>query len=84
MLVGSLTKWGVMATIVNMHQAKASLSRLVESALSGEEVIIARNGEPLVQLAPVPKKRKERAPGVTDEEIAESFEAPLSTDTEAP
>jgi prevent-host-death family protein len=73
-----------MATIVNMHQAKASLSRLVESALSGEEIIIARNGEPLVRLAPVPKKRERRIPGGPDEEIAESFEAPLSTDTEAP
>lgn len=44
-----------MATIVNMHQAKASLSRLVERALAGEEVIIGRNGEPLIRLVPVPK-----------------------------
>jgi|HubBroStandDraft_6_1064221.scaffolds.fasta_scaffold336141_1 prevent-host-death family protein len=73
-----------MATIVNMHQAKASLSRLVESALSGEEVIIARNGEPLVRLAPVPKKRKERAPGAPDEEITELFEAPLAPEGETP
>jgi prevent-host-death family protein len=72
-----------MATIVNMHQAKASLSRLVESALSGEEVFIARNGEPLVRLAPVLKKRERRVPGSTDEEVTESFETPLSTDTEA-
>jgi prevent-host-death family protein len=45
-----------MTTIVNMHQAKASLSRLVERALAGEEVVIARNGQPLIQLVPVPKK----------------------------
>ena len=45
-----------MATVVNMHQAKASLSRLVERALAGEEVVIARNGQPLIQLVPVPKK----------------------------
>ncbi|MGH7112396.1 MAG: type II toxin-antitoxin system Phd/YefM family antitoxin [Stellaceae bacterium] len=37
-----------MPEIVNMHQAKTSLSRLVEKALAGEEVVIARNGEPLV------------------------------------
>jgi antitoxin (DNA-binding transcriptional repressor) of toxin-antitoxin stability system len=37
-----------MAEIVNMHQAKMSLSRLVEKALAGEEVVIARNGEPRV------------------------------------
>jgi prevent-host-death family protein len=44
-----------MTEIVNMHQAKASLSRLVERALAGEEIVIARNGEPLVRLVPVPK-----------------------------
>lgn len=52
-----------MSEIVNMHQAKSSLSRLVERALAGEEVVIARNGEPLVQLVPVRKERKPRVPG---------------------
>ena len=52
-----------MAEIVNMHQAKSSLSRLVERALAGEEVVIARNGEPLVQLVPVRKERKPRVSG---------------------
>jgi prevent-host-death family protein len=52
-----------MAEIVNMHQAKSSLSRLVERALAGEDVIIARNGEPLIRLVPIPKKREPRVPG---------------------
>jgi|HubBroStandDraft_4_1064222.scaffolds.fasta_scaffold301166_3 prevent-host-death family protein len=52
-----------MAEIVNMHQAKSSLSKLVERALAGEEVVIARNGEPLVKLVPVLKERKARVPG---------------------
>ena len=52
-----------MAEIVNMHQAKTSLSRLVERALSGEEVVIARNGKPLVKLVPVPQEREPRVPG---------------------
>ncbi len=52
-----------MAEIVNMHQAKTSLSRLVERALAGEEVVIARDGEPLVRLVPVEKKREPRVPG---------------------
>jgi len=73
--------------IVNMHQAKTSLSRLVERALAGEEVVIARNGEPLVKLVPVEKKREPRVPGrlkgkvwmapdfeFTDAEIEELFE----------
>jgi prevent-host-death family protein len=52
-----------MAEVVNMHQAKSSLSRLVERALAGEEVVIARNGQPLVQLVPIGKKREPRVPG---------------------
>jgi len=52
-----------MSEVVNMHQAKTSLSRLVERALDGEEIIIARNGEPLVKLVPVPKERQQRVPG---------------------
>jgi len=52
-----------MTEIVNMHQAKSSLSRLVERALAGEDVVIARNGEPLVRLVPLPKNREPRVPG---------------------
>ena len=54
-----------MATIVNMHQAKAGLSRLVERALAGDEIVIARNGRPLVRLepVPVPEIRKPRVLG---------------------
>ena len=79
-----------MSEVVNMHQAKSSLSRLVECALAGEEIVIARNGEPLVKLVPMPKERKLRVPGrgkgkiwispdfeFTDEEIKELFEGPL-------
>lgn len=52
-----------MVEIVNMHQAKSSLSRLVERVLAGEEIVIARKGEPLVKLVPLPKERKPRVPG---------------------
>jgi prevent-host-death family protein len=52
-----------MSEIVNMHQAKTTLSRLVARALDGEEIVIARNGEPLVKLVPVPKEAKPRVPG---------------------
>ena len=78
-----------MSEIVNMHQAKTTLSRLVERALAGEDVIIARNGKPLVRLVPVPIPQEPRVPGrlkgqiwispdfeLTDEEI-DDFETPL-------
>ena len=41
-----------MAIIENMYQAKTHLSRLVEQVLSGEEVILAKAGKPLVRLIP--------------------------------
>ena len=50
-----------MAKIVNMHEAKTHLSRLVAEAIEGEEVVIAKNGKPLVRLVvcneqPPPRK----------------------------
>lgn len=38
---------------VNLHDAKTHLSRYVEQALDGEEVVIAKAGKPLVKLVPV-------------------------------
>jgi prevent-host-death family protein len=37
---------------VNMHEAKSNLSELVRLALEGEDVVVARNGEPMVRLVP--------------------------------
>lgn len=42
----------------NMHEAKSKLSQLVESALNGEEVIIAKSGKPAVRLVPCKSKPK--------------------------
>ena len=46
-----------------MHEAKTHLSRLVERALAGEEVVIARDGVPAVRLVPVPARGGPRNPG---------------------
>lgn len=37
---------------VNMHEAKSTLSELVRLALLGEDVVLARHGEPVVRLVP--------------------------------
>jgi prevent-host-death family protein len=44
-----------MAISVGMHEAKTTLSRLVDAARSGEEVVITRRGEPVAKLEPVRK-----------------------------
>lgn len=36
-----------------MHEAKTTLSQLVERAVSGEDIVISRNGTPAVRLVPV-------------------------------
>jgi prevent-host-death family protein len=64
--------------IANIHQAKAQLSRLIERALAGEEVQIARSGEPLVRLVPVQTDTQPRQGGQLKGKlwIAEDFDAP--------
>lgn len=46
-------------TQVNMHEAKTRLSKLVEMAKKGEEVVIAKNGHPEVRLVPIQPEKKD-------------------------
>lgn len=41
--------------LVTVHAAKTNLSKLIEAALAGEEVVIAKGAVPMVQLVPVPR-----------------------------
>ena len=67
---------------VNMHEAKTHLSRLVERAEAGEEIIIARNGRPVAKLVPAANDLTPRVPGSMQGQIwmADDFDAPLSPD----
>ncbi len=47
-----------MSEPVSIHAAKTHLSRLIAQAEAGEEVVIARNGKPVVKLVPVMPKGK--------------------------
>jgi prevent-host-death family protein len=42
---------------VTIEKAKKQLSRLIEAALAGEEVIIANGGKPMVRLSPIPERK---------------------------
>lgn len=42
--------------VTTIHEAKTHLSRLIQSALDGEEIIIAKRDEPLVRLEVIRKK----------------------------
>lgn len=70
-----------MSDPVNMHEAKTELSRLVERALAGEEVIIARAGVPVVRLVPVvPRGKRKLGQWAGRIAIADDFEAPLTSE----
>lgn len=49
--------------IINMHEAKTNLSRLVRRAQKGEEIILGRAGEPLVRLVTYVPHALIRRPG---------------------
>ena len=66
--------------VVNIHEAKTQLSRLLEQVQSGEDVVIAKSGTPIVRLVPyVAPKRKIAPPGAMAGEIwiADDFDAPI-------
>ncbi len=63
--------------MVNIHEAKTHLSKLLERVAAGEEVIIAKNGKPVARLVPI--SRSPRVPGRAKGliRILEDFDAPL-------
>jgi prevent-host-death family protein len=69
-------------TTHTVHAAKTNLSRLIEQALRGEEVVIARGTKPVVRLVPVDAPRPRRVPGTLKGrlEVPDSFFDPLPED----
>ncbi|MGH9432701.1 MAG: type II toxin-antitoxin system Phd/YefM family antitoxin [Terriglobia bacterium] len=49
---------------IKVHEAKTNLSKLIERACRGEEVIIARGATPVVRLVPIGAVHGRRQPGV--------------------
>lgn len=63
--------------IVNVHEAKTQLSRLLERVAAGEQIIIARHGKPIAKL--VPFTAEPRQPGRLKGklQLTPEFDAPL-------
>lgn len=66
---------------VNIHAAKTQLSRLVDEAAAGQEIVIARAGKPVAKLvpltAPQPRPRR-RLGGLAGQlRVPADFDAPL-------
>ncbi|MHB0981089.1 MAG: type II toxin-antitoxin system Phd/YefM family antitoxin [Thermoleophilia bacterium] len=70
------------SAFVNIYEAKTQLSRLVDRAAAGEEILIARHGRPLAKLSRLEPGRRAIVFGLLEGhiEIADDFDAPLPDD----
>lgn len=71
-----------MSVQVNIYEAKSKFSKLINQAIAGEEIIIAKSGEPVAKLVPFKKPIQNRKPGSAKGKIiiADDFDAPLPDD----
>ena len=67
---------------VNIYEAKTRFSQLVDKAASGEDVVVSRNGKPLVRITRLAGVRRPIKFGVLKGKvrIAADFDAPLPSD----
>ena len=64
---------------VNIYDAKTRLSQLVDKAASGEDVVVSRNGKPLVRITRLEEPKRKIKFGVLKGKVkvAPDFDAPL-------
>jgi len=69
-------------TTVTIHVAKTNLSKLIEKACAGEDVVIARGPEPVVRLVPVEQRPPKRQFGALKGKlkVSPAFFEPLPPD----
>jgi prevent-host-death family protein len=65
-------------TVVNVHEAKTHLSRLLARVEAGERIVIARAGRPVAELIPT-ARRAPRTPGMDRGKVVihDNFDDPL-------
>ena len=70
---------------VNIYEAKTKLSKLVDLAAAGQEIIIARNGKPVARLTTIEKRDRMTGFGAMNGKgwIADDFNDPLPADLQA-
>lgn len=65
---------------INVQKAKAQLSRLLDAALAGEEVVIAKAGKPVVRLMPIVARKRTPGAAAGKARLTEAFFEPLPED----
>jgi prevent-host-death family protein len=66
-------------TVINIYDAKTQLSKLIEEAAAGNDVIIARGGKPVARLTRLATPKRKLKFGVLKGKVKVSadFDAPL-------
>lgn len=69
-----------MRPVVNVHEAKTHFSRLLEEAHAGQEIIVAKAGEPYARLMPLAPEPSRRRPGRLSGAVGDEFFEPLPSE----
>jgi antitoxin (DNA-binding transcriptional repressor) of toxin-antitoxin stability system len=77
-----LANWRFAMAMINIHKAKTNLSKLIDAASHGENIIIAKAGKPVARIVRFVSPKPKRKPGALKNKIkiAEDFDAPLPDD----
>ncbi len=71
-----------MNSVINIHEAKTHLSRIVDEVAAGAEVIIAKAGKPMARLSPIQPAVRPKKLGLLKDKITvpDDFNSPLEDD----
>jgi prevent-host-death family protein len=69
--------------VVNIHEAKTHLSRLIDEVAAGADIIIAKAGKPMARLTPISAPARKKRLGLLKGKIRvpDDFNAPLDDET---
>lgn len=71
-----------MSTVINIHEAKTHLSRIIDKVAAGEEVIIAKAGKPMARLTPITPRARKKKLGLLKGKVRvpDDFNAPIDAE----
>lgn len=78
LFTGQISRRDIRLDTINLYEAKTQLSRLIERAAAGEEIVIAKAGRPVARLVPLAKSGPRRLDVLAGQvRVGPDFDAPL-------
>lgn len=68
-----------MSTVINVHDFKTNYSKYLEQVISGDEIVLGKNGKAVAKIVPLPKIKESRVPGTLKGKvwISDDFDEPM-------